>query len=327
MNELLVTCASFGTWFKSIPGPIFATIFPIGLVLLILVLRFLRNRIDTSRSLPTLTVPDEKPNNLLEIAALRGEHNEIIRMILFELYCAGLIEPIRNKDGKIDKKSKLRRTAKSLDEVPTLSPQARYALSWFNTEERVPKEIFQNSPIATMAKTLASSYEDRFESFHLVQPRDKRLRYLMIVAIAWGLYFLPGIAKFFIGMVNNHHVGFLAWEIVAGTIILAFLSYPHRLSYLGRTYLKELAAKCFPTGPTESLKNETTDHSSLTTLMLTAGILGIPFFAGTPFADFATIFNQGGTLSGGCGAGCGDGCGGGCGGGCGCGGCGGCGCG
>ena len=313
------------TWFKSIPGPVFAMDYAIGFVMLILALRFLRSRMDTSRRLPPIPVPDHAPDNILEIAALRGEHNEIVRVILFELYSAGLIEFTRNQD-KIDKNSKLRRTAKSPDDVPDLSPQARYALGWFDEKERDPKDIFSNSPLLKMSKTLAISFESRFESLGMVLSHEKRERYTLIIGLALMGYLLPGIIKLCMGVAHHRSIGILVPEMFVGTIVLLSSCYPHRLSFSGRKYLKELSAKYCPTDQTESLK-KVTGLMPLSSLILTAGILGIPILAGTAFADFATMFSQGKSLSGGCGGGCGDGCGGGCGGGCGCGGCGGCGCG
>ncbi|MDO5566532.1 MAG: hypothetical protein Q4G59_07735, partial [Planctomycetia bacterium] len=163
-------------------------------------------------------------------------------------------------------------------------------------------------------------------SLGLVLPKEKLEHYVLIVGLALGAYMLPGIAKAFMGFVH-HSIGFLCIELVVFPFITLCLCYPYRLSFLGRTVLKELSAKYCPTGQTETLKTEITAETPLPSLMLTAGVLGIPFLVGTAFADFATMFSQGKTLGSGCGGGCGDGCGGGCGGGCGCGGCGGCGCG
>ena len=266
---------------------------------------FLR-QLDSSQSLPPLEPPEERPNPY-EFAALRSGRHEIVRLFLFELVASGLIELTKDKNGKVTKQSKLRRTKKIPDDVPDLSPEGRTFVNWFHTEQET-QSVFAVSPLESLARQWAQKFNDRFEAEHLVLRRWERYKGWFICWSVLILFLGVGLTRWIVA--KQPAIIFLFFGMVGGLVAtLAYLT-PPKLSYRGKKYVRAVQ-KNFPTP---------LDSDSTSDLIFAAGIMGIPSFASTPFADFATLFTP--TGGGGCG-GCGGGCSGGCGGGCsGCGGCG-----
>ncbi|MCL2710883.1 MAG: TIGR04222 domain-containing membrane protein, partial [Planctomycetaceae bacterium] len=202
---------------------------------------FIQRRSDGSRKLPPLEVPTETPNPY-EFAALRAGRHEIVRLFLFELIATGLIALTTDQKGKVTKQSQLRRTDKEPNEVPELSPEGQYFFSWFAVK-RAPSFVFDSSPLQSLAEQWTKKFNIRFDEERLVLSRHGRciswITLLCAIVLSFGVFLAIrqtldlGQANFFVGA---FFFTFAGW--VAGTIVLALVFIPRKLSYRGKRYVK-----------------------------------------------------------------------------------------
>ena len=257
------------------------------------------------------------PRNLdaYEIAYLRGDVNELVRFIVFDLVRSGALE-LCPKEGK--KPPVFRRTS-ATPTAQTLSPPAQAVYEFF-VEPHTAEELFASKVPQKIAQLYApdrTMLEQR-KIFMMPEARDavRRARLVgSLLILGFGAYRL-----WYAYVLHHRNIGFLiAIGVVSLVLLFIFTALP-RLSLRGRRYLRTLRAAL----PRSPQSHETSDAFPL---IVAAG--GMAALAGTPYADVSATFKQqaaaqSSSTSGGCGSsggncssgsgGDGGGCGGGCGG-------------
>ncbi len=285
--------------------------------------------------------PPEIPAKLnpYEIAYLRGGENEVTRVAIASLIQRGLLTVTEKKQGP--------KTIKEIDKgrkpaSGELSPIEARIMKWSGFPA-APARIFQSGGIPAQVADTCAHYQDELAEKNLLAPPEMKQLGRWLFAIGWMLILGLGGYKVAVAAAKGHHnVGLLIVFGGVGLVALALacLVLP-RTSRLGRAYLQELKlaygdlkSQVHPIGGKGSAltmagdpgaRGKLQDRAVYSSSLLMVGIFGMASLVDTPLSDLTTMFKQGRSSTGGCGAGCGGaggGCGGG-GGGCGGGGCGG----
>ena len=299
-------------------GPFFLVLYGTVAVGLLIFYGWLIRRADTTDTLPPLTVPPEV--DPYEMAYLRGGENEAVRLVVFELMQRGYLHIVEEKTG-IFSKEKVFARCENHPDVAELSTFARTAFDWFSVS-RKPQDIFQSSPLTTLAVEYTDRFRQRIESESLLAPAEKKATavsagfFIALALLGLGLY------KLVVALNTGHHnvlflIGGMIVSLIA-VVIVGSVAARHRLSKRGRAYLAALQERF------DNVKQQamTAPAGQFEPAWLAAfGLFGVTALAGTMYSDFGDMFHRsagaggcGGTGSSCGGGGCG---GGGCGGGCG----------
>lgn len=261
-----------------------------------------------------------EPVDPMDVALLRGDVNEVLRLTVVELVQRGYLRVAESNFLGITTGQKIAQPSNAPD-PRHLSPLQRPAFDFFKSP-RNAAELFSDSSLKEWFRAKCGEAEKRLEQYRLITPDNvKRKSYNITLAAVLIILGLGGY-KFLVALSKGKtNVGFLIVMAILGTVAAVLVSRAPRISRRGKAYVEKLQTrysrlKSGITGLTHAI-----DDSGL---IFAVALFGIPALEGTPYASLVSSFRQAASSSGGCGgAGCG---GGGCGGGgCGGGGCGGCG--
>lgn len=284
-----------------------------------LIVLFVANRMvrsgDSSASSGWEPLPrDLDPN---EIAYLRGDVNELVRFLIFDLVRSGALEFVPKEKKQ---PAQFRRTAAP---PASLSPASQVIYDYF-VEPHSVEDLFKSEVPAGVAAAYAEQRKslDGRQLFNTLamRVRANRIRVVALLAIlSLGAYRL-----WYAATMHHRNVIFLIiMGVVAAILLLPATAVP-RLSRRGLQYLRTLRAGLAPSGTAVA-------DSPAFPLIVAAG--GLAVLAGTPLAAMGATFRQqaaanstaassgcgftgssgcgsGGSSGGGCGSGCGGGCGG-----------------
>lgn len=259
------------------------------------------------------------PQNLdaYEIAYLRGDINELVRFIVFDLVRSGALE-LSPRDGK---KPPVFRHSPAAPSAETLGSTAQAVYDFF-VEPHSAEQLFASQ----VPQKVAQLYEperallERRRLFTMPIARSAMVRARLV-----GLLLILGFGGYrlwYAYELHHRNIGFTILIGVASIVLLFLLTALPRLSRRGRQYLRSLRA-ALPAPANSGVV------SNAFPLIVAAG--GMAVLAGTPYAGLGDTFRQAAaatssSTSGGCGSGYGSGGGsgdggggdgGGCGGGCG----------
>jgi uncharacterized protein (TIGR04222 family) len=229
-----------------------------------------------------------------EIAFLRGDVNELVRFLVFDLVRTGALE-LCPAEGK---KPQLFRRAPNAPAVP-LTPPAQAVYDFFDAPHSAG-ELFKSSVPQRVSDAYAGEREKLMDRGLFTPPwarsAARQLRLVGVIAIVGlGAYRL-----WYAFTVHHRNVGYLITiGIVSLVLLFVFTSVP-RLSRRGRQYLRTLRAG-LPASPAPAAT-----MSPAFGLVVAAG--GMAVLAGTPYAGVSEEFKKqaasdGSSSSGGCGSG------------------------
>lgn len=312
----------------NLPGPEFLGFFFCVAVLTIITCWLMVRNTDKSNSLPPLQIP-QTPDPY-EIAYMRGQENEVIRLAIFNLFSKGYLEMGTSYIVK-----------KPTHPDPSFLPNVEKSLfGWISqqnttvTENSVTiningvktYELFSN--MKDRAANYCDGYKANLEKNRLVVSET-------VKEVAWGVgtagsFILFSLAAYKIGIAVSRGIDnfiFLIILSIISFIALVIACKPSRLSKRGKKYLKELQEAFANLARAEKM-NTTSPGYDPQVPVLAMAVFGVGVLAGTSFAPFEQTFHRsvssGGSCGGGCGSSsCGSSGGSSCGGGGGCGGCGG----
>ncbi len=287
--------------------------------------------LDRTRRMPPLAVP-EKPNPY-EIAFLRGEESEVLKLMVVDLYHRGILV---QTPRRILSKPKFQ-LAEGVD-LEKLDPALHKLAQRFITPR----------PIVTLNSSVVRSSIGEAVDKWRQWVRDERLRTdefdvmvsnYLACSLAAILLALGGYKLFIAFQKNHHNIGFLVFLMIAGTAAIIAVTRLRKFTTRGQRYLEDLQAayrslqvaklpqpQTYIAEATPAPVSDPLLAGSFAMPVLAMGLFGSSAMVTQDYRCFREQFNQHSTGSS-CGsASCsGGGCGGGGGGGCGGGGCGGCG--
>lgn len=332
------------SWFFDNPlasmyGPAFLVLFWVIVILCVVALRWRIHRMDDSRGLQPLQVPE--PVDPYAVAYLRGGNAEVVRTAIVELFHRGdLTMATKQKGTKTVETGEFvmadRSTARDSE-----SPRLQVVQRHFAAPAK-PASIFA-SPAMQEMSSLNRATSEWIERERLVHDEDDaRAVRRLVAAFAIGIVSL-GLYKVFAAIDHGRmNFGFLIVSLFISIPIVLAAGIHSRLTQRGRRFLKDLQLsfaslkklKGYESHPS-SLGAVSTAGYALDPVLLSMGIFGMAALSGSSMNRVYAAYpnatsNAGGCSSvttSGCGADGGSSCGGGGGGGGGCGGggCGGCG--
>jgi uncharacterized protein (TIGR04222 family) len=253
------------------------------------------------------------------IAFLDGGAEAVTRLSIFELLRKGWLQqrPRTSRQAELA-------PAVGVDGQP-LTKFEQDALDWFGGSARTPREIFRKRGLGERFREGCEPFQADALERGLLTPPERKQQAIGVGIVGVGLILGLGLFKLIAALDSNHNnvVGLVIVGILGSIAVAATCMLP-RLSRAGRRLLRDLRLA----------------HGGLRTLWsapdvpptapaLALSLFGPSILVGTPFANYAPLFQPAAAgAAGGCGSSgtssCGGGGGGG-GGGCGGGGCGGCG--
>jgi len=267
----------------------------------------------------TLEDPPEPPDPL-DLALLRGDVNEVLRLTVVELVQRGYLRVEETKFLGISTGQKLA-WALSPPDPRHLSPLQRPVFDLFRTSKPAA-ELFSDSSLKEWFRVRCAEAELRLKQYRLLTPREVKQKGYQTAFLAALVVLGLGGYKLLVALAKGKtNVGFLIAMAVFGTVAAVLVCKAPRISRRGKAYISKLQARYSRLKAGITRLTQAVDDSAL---IFAVALFGISALEGTPYATLVAIFRQATSPSGGCGgSGCG---GGGCGGGgCGGGGCGGCG--
>jgi uncharacterized protein (TIGR04222 family) len=298
-----------------ITGPEFLGFFAV-LIAAVAVFCWLRRRgQDKSLERSPVRAPDEI--DPYEVAYLRGESNELARVLIVRLVELKYLQ-IRVPEKKWWKTIASGRSieqAKDHPPIADLSAIEQAAFLWFKTPRR-PEDVFRTD-LSTALISHTVEYERKLRAASLLTPDELKDGAHRAIAIGVAIVIMIALTRLAIGISRDKPVGFLVLMGVLGIPAVVLAGKPGRLSRRGEAYLESIRTKW------QWLRKPHFGEDWSPTLA--AGVFGFGVLAGTELSPLSDAFRraQHSSITG-SGGGCGSGCGGdGGGGGGGCGGCGG----
>ncbi len=295
---------------------------------------FQKRRIDTSRELASLPLPEVV--DPYQLAYLRGGFTELLRLGTVELFSRGVM---------IEEKKWFKVVWKlNESKVPPglLTPLAR-EVGHFYREPRKPTDMFRPSAESSFLENSLMKYTDPWdewiESEQLRLDPNRRSLLTTQVALVVGGLLLLGALKIASAILREHYnIGFLVFMMIGGAVVSLIVCSAPKFSDRGRRFLKDVQLvygrynkvdKNYQPG----INEPNAGHVNLVYDMpvMAMGLFGVAALQGSALDSVQRQFQKSAVTGSSCGSswgsGCGSGssCGSGCGGGGGCGGCGGCG--
>ena len=261
-----------------------------------------------------------EPVDPMDVALLRGDVNEVLRLTVVELVQRGYLQVVESKFLGIRTGQKIAHASASPD-ARHLSPLQRAVFDFFKTA-RNAGELFSDSSLREWFRAKCAESEQRLAHYRLITTDEvKRTGHRIALVAAMIVLGLGGYKLLIALSKGKTNVGFLIAMGVFGIVAAVLVSRAPRISRRGKAYLERLQTRY---GWLKSGISGLTHAIDDSALIFAVALFGMPALEGTPYANLVSTFRGATASSGGCGgAGCG---GGGCGGGgCGGGGCGGCG--
>lgn len=299
-------------------GPEFLALFAILIGATILVCWWRQWARDSSAELPPLRPPEKI--DPYELAYLRAGANEMARVLIVSLIERKYLQITTLKSAWWKGKDRSIERARNNPPPANLTPIELATFEWFD-HARTAEAVFKRSTSLTEPGDLPSAltqytlkYEQKLRADRLLTSDELQNEARGNVIIAIAVVTAIGIARLFIGISRGRPVGFLILMGILGSIAIATMGRPGRLSRRGKQYLDTTQRTW------GWLKNsgDSNDWSP----SLAAAVFGFAVLSGTEMSPLNEMFTRanhnnawgGDGGSGGCGGGCG---GGGCGGGCG----------
>lgn len=290
---------------------------------------------DPSRGMAVPPVPPEI--DPFEVAYLRGDHDEYVRLMILDLVCRGYLVQCETGTPKERVVRTIDQAAKHPD-VAYLDATERVVFD-FMKGGRTVTTIIQSLVETLRAQGVTAETRRALESQHLLATRGD---HLASRGILWlGALIVLGLPIYKICAAISHgrtNIFFLIILCLISTVTFFRSVRPSRLTKLGRSYLAQLqdALSQLKNRARALVSRKQNDH-----LLLLVSAFGFSTLTDTDFSFFPTVFQKAATnpspdTGSSCGSNCSSGssssscssgssCGSSCGGGCGGGGCGGCG--
>ena len=298
-------------------GPHFLAFYAI-VIAVVLVVSWWRVR-SADRTLEERVDDPPEPVEATDLALLRGNVNEVLRLTVVELVQRGYLRTVEGRFLGMSTGQKIAQRAAAPD-PHYLSRLQRPVFDFFKFPRKA-SELFSDRSLNEWFRAQCDDAEKRLEQYRLITPDDVRRKLCVVTLVAVFVVLGLGGYKLLVALSKGKtNVGFLIVMVILGTVAAMAVTRVPRISRRGRAYIQELQArysrlKYGITGLTQAI-----DDSGL---IFAVALFGIATLRGTPYESLVSTFRQaagqGNASSGGCGGG---GCGGG---GCGGGGCGGCG--
>ena len=304
-------------------GPYFLAFYALVIGLVLAVGRWRTWSADRTKE-ESLDDPPE-PADPIDIALLRGDLNEVLRLTVVELVQRGYLRVEEGKSFGIRTGQKLAQSSRPPD--PRYLSALQHAVFDAFKTPKAAAELFSDGSLNEWFRAKCLQPEQRLEQYRLITPNEvKRTGYQTALLAALVVLGLGGYKLLIALAKGKTNVGFLIVMGVLGTVAAVAVSKAPRMSRRGKAYIEKLQRRYSRLKAGISGLTHAVDDS---TLIFAVALFGMAALVGTPYETLVSVFRQATPSSGGCGgAGCGgSGCGGGgCGGGgCGGGGCGGCG--
>lgn len=243
----------------------------------------------------------------VDLAFLRGDANEVLRVVAVELVQRGYLEVRQSKVLGMVTSQRLAQTDRP-PAVEHLGPLRRRVFDFF-ARPRVSAALFRDPALGGWVRGHCQDAERGLREQLLLTPpevgRVRRRSAFFATAVVLGL----GGYRLAVAWANGRtNVGFLILLGILGVALVTAGSNPGRLSRRGRAYVQRLQERY--QGLRSRLRNldQSVDDTGL---VFAVALFGFAVLEGTPYAGLATSFRQ---ASSGAGCGGGGGCGGGCGG-------------
>jgi len=300
-------------------GPTFLAFYAVVIVVVIAVGRWKVWSAD--RTLEEHVDDPPEPIDPVDIALLRGDINEVLRLTVVDLVQRGYL---RISEGRFLSMRTGEKIVQALTppDIRHLTSLQRSVFSFF----RAPKnagEIFLDRDLKEWHRARCIESESRLSDFRLLTPEEIKQRGKQIALFAALIIGALGGYKLLVALSKGKtNVAFLIIMGIAGIVAAGFICQAPRVSRRGRNYIERLQTRY------GRLKNSITGLTSAvddSALVYAVAIYGISALEDTPYQNLVSTFRKAtmSSASGCSGSGCGgSGCGGGvCGGGCvGCGG-------
>jgi uncharacterized protein (TIGR04222 family) len=262
--------------------------------------------------------PLAPPLDERELACLRGDINEVLRLTVFALVARGHLRILNKTCLGFDTGLEIG-AAEDPPDSDALDPLEAMVHRFFQAP-RPPADVFENKDLLARAAVQCRDAERRLNQAGFLTPVAVKRRGTVVTWIAVGLILGVGLLRCVYALSRgNDHVGYLLVMGLIGAGVAVALSQVPRLSVGGRAYL---AGKQEEFAELKESIARLDQPLATGALVAAVALFGFGVLKGTAYAKLSDGFPRAAS-SGGCGGvGCG---GGGCGGG-GCGGgCGGCG--
>jgi uncharacterized protein (TIGR04222 family) len=260
-----------------------------------------------------------EPAAPLDIAFLRGDVNEVLRITVVELVQRGFLRVEEGKLLGMRTSLKLAKASRAPDPCH-LSELQRSVFDFFKTPQAAAG-LFSDSTLKEWFRARCSEAEQRLRRYRLITPSEVVAQGYQTAFVTALLVISLGAYKLLIALAKGKtNVGFLIAMGFLGALGAVLATKAPRISRRGKAYIAKLQARYARLKSGISGLTHAIDDSAL---IFAVALFGMGTLEGTPYGNLVSMFRQASPAAGGCGGtGCG---GGGCGGG-GCGGgCGGCG--
>jgi uncharacterized protein (TIGR04222 family) len=296
------------TWIGHLPGPQFLALYT-GVIAV--VFAWVRWRVWAADRTREATAPDPPEVwDPVDLAFLRGDAHEVLRLIVVELVQRGYLEVRQGKFLGLVTSQKLGQT-NDPPELEHLGPLRRRVFDFFG-RPRDGAELFRDQALGGWVRAHCQDVERGFREQHLLTPAEVRRVRITNALLGVAVVLLLGGYKLAVAWAKGRtNVGFLVVLGIIGTAAVIAGSDPGRLSRRGRTYVKRLQERFQGLRTQLSRLDQSVDDTGL---VFAVALFGFAALEGTPYAGLASSFRQASSSSGCGGGGCG---GGGCGGGCG----------
>ena len=299
-------------------GPYFLAFYAV-VIAIVLVVSWWQVR-SADRTLEERVDDPPEPVEATDVALLRGNVNEVLRLTVVELVQRGYLRTVEGKFLGMSTGQKI--AQRSTAPGPGFLSRLQRPVFDFFKSPRNASELFSDNSLKEWLRAQCSEAEKRLGQYRLITPDDVR-RKLHSIALA-AVLVLVGLGgyKLLVALSKGKtNVGFLIVMAIIGTIAAMVVTRVPRMSRRGRAYIQELQVRYSRLKYGLTGLSQPIDDSGL---IFAVALFGIATLRGTPYSGLVSTFRQASTSSSGCGgSGCGgSGCGGG---GCGGGGCGGCG--
>jgi uncharacterized protein (TIGR04222 family) len=298
-------------------GPYFLAFYAVSIGLVLAMAR--RRTWAADRTQEEQVEEPPEPAEPIDLALLRGDVNEVLRLTVVELVQRGFLRVEERTVFGISAGAKIARATGAPD-IRYLTALQRPVFNFFK-EPKAAGLLFSDSSLREWVRAKCSEGEQRLERYRLITPKEvQRQGYWTGFWAALAVLSLGGYKLIIALAKGKTNVGFLIAMGVLGAIAAVLAARAPRISRRGKTYIEKLQARYIRLKAGISGLTQAVDESAL---IFAVALFGMATLEGTPYQTLVPAFHKSTPSSGGCGgAGCG---GGGCGGG-GCGGgCGGCG--
>ncbi|HEX3627150.1 MAG TPA: TIGR04222 domain-containing membrane protein [Verrucomicrobiae bacterium] len=292
-------------------GPMFLALYALVIGVVLAVSRWRMWSADRTQEERVDDPPE--PVSATDIAQLRGNLNEVLRLTVVELVQRGYLLVVGSKIFQ----------ASTAPDPRHLSRLQRPVFDFFKSP-RKPAALFSDKSLKEWFRAECSGTEKNLEQYRLITPDDVKQQSRRVAFLSGLIVLGLGAYKLVVALSKGKtNVGFLVIMAIFGIIAVFLVSRAPRMSRRGKSYLAKQRARYFRLKSEISRLAHPIDDSGL---IFAVALFGISTLNGTPYANLVSTFQRAASSSGGVGCG-GASCGGaGCGGGgCGGGGCGGCG--